>query len=192
VSARDHEEISEEDRRYENGDRADLLDVVRVPMLEPRPHTYQTENHLIDEQCYWSKEGRADWALLTSSLDNHLTTLWQNGYSSYSGINDRVPLALANAENASLAFIAVDQVSVLASAEGIDFGDMKRKVRARWVWRGNQYAVRVTDPEIERLALSNLAKACELGSAYICVSLGEPYNDFAYKLAAAIITPTRV
>lgn len=192
VSARPHEEISEEDRRYSDGKRAHLLDIVSIPMKEPRPHTYQTENHLIDDQSYWAKEGHADETILASAVDNDMTTLWANGYSSSSGTNDRIPLEVANTEKSSLDLIAVEDVVVKASAEGAAFGDMKLKVRAKWEWKGNIYALRVTDPEIEALAIGNPNKACKLGPSYICVSLGEPFGDYVYKLAAAIIPQSRL
>lgn len=192
VSSREHEEISEEDRRYEDGTRAQLLDIIRIPMLRGHPHSYQSENHVIDDQRHWERIGRATWENLTEALDDGFATLWENGYSSYSGTNDRVPLELANTLGSSLAFISVDNIDVVASAEGAAFGNMKRRVRARWHRNGADYALRVTDPEIEAFALARPDEALELGAAYICVSLGEPYEGYAYKLAAAIITPSRV
>src|ERR1700680_4959168 len=50
---------SEEDRRFENGQEPRLLDIIRIPMIEARPQGCQTENHLIDESQYWTKEGEA-------------------------------------------------------------------------------------------------------------------------------------
>jgi hypothetical protein len=39
VSAREHEEISEGDRRYKDGHTTNLLDIVTIPMLKPKPGT---------------------------------------------------------------------------------------------------------------------------------------------------------
>ncbi len=192
ISTRDHHEISEEDRRYENGKRAALLDIVSIEMLEHRPSSYQTENHVIDDAYYWEHEGRADQELLANALDHGIDTLWTNGYSSYSGINDRIPLELAQSIESSLALIWVKDIVLTASAEGAAFGNMKRGARARWLWGGHQYALKVTDPVIEHRALSSSESRQHLGPAYVCVSLGEPFNDYVYKLAAAIITPDRV
>lgn len=192
VSGRPHEEISEEDRRYSDGDRARMLDIVSIRFKKHKPGAYQTENHLIDDNFYWSKEGHADSALVASAIDDGINTLWQNGESSYSGTNDRIPLEQANKEKSSLALIRVDDVSVIASAEGAAFGNNKRKVRATWKWKGNTYALAVTDPDIETLAHRTPDQVCNLGPSFICVSLGEPFNDWVYKLAAAIITQSRL
>src|SRR6266436_6879901 len=62
VSGREHEEISESDRRYKDGQTARLLDVVSIPMLKAKPGTYQSENHLIADQFYWTKSSVATWA----------------------------------------------------------------------------------------------------------------------------------
>jgi Dual OB-containing domain len=192
VSGRPHEEISEEDRRYPDGDRARLLDIVTIPLMNYKPGTYQTENHLIDDNFYWSKEGNADSELLALAVDNNLDTLWRNGDSSYRGVNDRMTLELANREKSSLALIWVDEVDVLSSAEGAAFGNNKRKVRATWEWKKSTYSLVVTDPVIEKLAHSTPDKVCSLGPSFICVSLGEPFNDRVYKLAAAIIPQSRI
>ena len=64
VSGRPHEEISEEDRRYSDGGRARLLDIVSIRFKKHNPGTYQTENHQIDDNIYWEKEGHADRKLL--------------------------------------------------------------------------------------------------------------------------------
>jgi len=68
VSGRPAGELSEEDRRFENGQDPRLLDVIRIPMVEPRPHGFQTENHLIDEGYYWTKEREASWDDLKAAL----------------------------------------------------------------------------------------------------------------------------
>jgi hypothetical protein len=54
VSARQTGELSEEDRRFQNGTDPGLFDIVRIPMIEPRPNGFQTENHLIDDGYYWT------------------------------------------------------------------------------------------------------------------------------------------
>jgi putative nucleic acid modification protein with dual OB domain len=69
VSAREHEEISENDRRYEDGHTASLLQIFSIPMLKPKPGTYQSENHLIDDRFYWSKSDNATWVQIEKAID---------------------------------------------------------------------------------------------------------------------------
>src|SRR5258706_13588071 len=45
VSARLSHEVSEEERRYEGGPKAQLLDIISVPLREPSPMGHQVENH---------------------------------------------------------------------------------------------------------------------------------------------------
>jgi len=39
VSAREHEEVSEYERQYEDGSDPQLFDIMDVPMIEPSPRT---------------------------------------------------------------------------------------------------------------------------------------------------------
>ena len=41
VSNREHQEVSEYERQYEDGTDTSVLDIVDVPLIEPRPHLYQ-------------------------------------------------------------------------------------------------------------------------------------------------------
>lgn len=188
ISNRPNEEISEEDRRYRDGRRADVLHIVDIPMKEPTPYAYQVENHLIDDDYYWSCSGQLTVDHIADAVDQDVDALWLNGCSSYSGVNDRVPLKQAASLQTSLVLIQPDTLTIRATAEGAEFGDMQRKTRARFDWRGVHYALRVTDPTIEELALSDPEREQQFKRPYVCVSLGEPYNDFAYKLVAAVIT----
>ena len=43
VSAREHQEVSEYERQYENGADPRVLDIVDVPLLRAQPHEFQTD-----------------------------------------------------------------------------------------------------------------------------------------------------
>ncbi|MCC6781156.1 MAG: hypothetical protein IT537_31675 [Hyphomicrobiales bacterium] len=126
ISGRPTGELSEEDRRFENGQDPKLLDVVRIPMIEPRPHDFQTENHLIDDGYYWTRERAASWDELQAALDPKAGSLWDNSSSSYNGLRDRVQDGATDQLDSSLRLIEVKDLTIAVAAEGAEF--RKRKV----------------------------------------------------------------
>jgi hypothetical protein len=189
VSNRKSAELSEEERWFENGRDPQVLDIIRVPMIEPRPHLFQIENHLIDADYYWSLEGRATWRQAHAAVDGNGKPLWHNGSSSYNGVNDRVAEVQAIPKDGSLRLIEVTDLRVCVALEGAEFGNGKRKVRGRFTHDGVGHYLSITDPLVERRYLSGEDGVFPLDHALLCISLGEPFNDWAYKLIAAVITP---
>lgn len=186
VSERPAGELSEEDRRFENGQDPRLLDVISVPMVEPRPHGFQAENHLIDDGYYWTKEREASWDDLNAALDSVAGPLWDNSSSSYNGMNDRVEEVAANNLGSSLRLVEVNDLKIAVAVEGAEFGNAKRKVRGRFTLNGAQYWLSVTDPVVERKYLAGSDGEFKVGHAILCISLGEPYGGYAYKLIAGV------
>jgi hypothetical protein len=127
VSAREHEEVSEREREYQNGQDPQVLDVIDVPLVVPRANAFQTENWLLDPDYYWSlvdqmsPDGLADYV-----EDNG--PLWLNISSTMVGLNDRVPLEQANKLRSSLRLIHVPSLELAVFAPGAAFGDRKSVV----------------------------------------------------------------
>src|SRR5687767_486764 len=69
-------ELSEEDRRYPDGQDAKMLDIIEIPMIEAKPHSYQSENHLIDAEYHWEKVRHATLAEVRSAIDVVKGPLW--------------------------------------------------------------------------------------------------------------------
>jgi hypothetical protein len=182
VSTRPSEEISLIDRRFQDGSQPSLLDILEIPMLEPRPHACQTENHLIDDQYYWAKVGDFP-KLQLPQLCEIPNPLWINGFHSYNGINDRIPETEADLLTSSLVLLAPEHLMV-----SVERGFTKIQVRAEFQVAGQTYKLTVTDPVVERQYLS-----CGEGNypyqkpAVACVSIGEPFQGYRYKLVASII-----
>ena len=189
VSRRDSGELSEEERRYQNGQDPKLLDIIVVPCAEPRPHQFQQENHLIDDKYYWTKVGEADWTQLQAALDNVPGVLWDNTSSSYNGQHDRVIEATANTLTSSLRLIPVEDLVVEVLVEGAEFGNGKRKVRGTFTLNGHSYRLAITDPIVERKYLAGNDGEFRIGRAILSISLGEPYGGYAYKLIAGVFLP---
>lgn len=184
-------EVTEEDRRYQDGTDPALGDKVQIHFSAPAPKAYQVENQQIDSSQYWARAGRLTWADL-SSLADHPKTLWENGNSSYSGTNDRVAEVLAATLGSSLYLIHIDTITVRVDAFGSSFGNPKRSLRGSFIYRGTPYVLSITDPVIEREYLAQPNGDYIVSDAYICVSLGEPFKGEVYKLIAAIITRSRL
>jgi hypothetical protein len=144
VSKRPTEEISEEDRRYENGEDPKLLDIIQIPFLKPCPSHLQSENHLINDGYYWKRVGRLGWKDLKPALDALDGRLWLNGNSSYNGLNDRVPVDQAQQLTTSLALIRPQNLKLIVAIEGAAY--RKRRVRAQFQFKGDRYRLSVTDP----------------------------------------------
>src|SRR5687768_3059846 len=86
VSERPTREISEEERRYENGTEPKVLDVIAIQMSAAVPEHHQHENHVIDDSYYWVKQGRVGWNELLGAVERVGGPLWLNESSSMYGL----------------------------------------------------------------------------------------------------------
>ncbi|MBI4876852.1 MAG: hypothetical protein HY822_19620 [Acidobacteria bacterium] len=188
VSVRPSAEINLEERRYENGRDPQVLDLIGIPMIAPVPRVHQTENHMIDAEQYWIKEGSLAWADLPALVETP-GVLWLNEDSTHHGTNDCVSQASAARLTSSLLLIKPQTLNVQVQTEGGVFGPAKKRVRADFRYNGTVYNFVVTDPVAELAFLARGEGVFPLDSAYLCVSLTEAYerDGRCHKLVAAII-----
>lgn len=187
MSARENSELSEEERRFQDGSDPRVLDIISIPLLELKPHAFQVENHLIDANYYWTLERRATLDQTRATVDRTGQPLWNNLSSSYNGTHDRVEVAAVSPADGSLRLIEIDDLTINVVMEGAEFNNGKRKVRGRFTHAGVQHYLSITDPIIERHYLAGKDGAFPVGRAILCISLGEPYQGYVYKLIAAVI-----
>jgi hypothetical protein len=187
VSAREHEEVSENERQYEDGSDPKVLDIIDIPVYSNRGRGYQSENWLIDDLQYWKRLGTVAWRDLSKLVDVS-GPLWINGYRTYSGRNDRVPLAEAAGLIDSLRLLHLPALELAVFAPGAAFCNPRRNVQGRFEYCGTRYALRVTDPVAERTYLAKPDGNYNVGECFVTVSLGEAYEGYCYKLIAAVIT----
>ncbi len=177
-------ELPLEEISFEDDDVPQILDIVTVPLLEPAPHIYQTENYYVDPEYYWMKDDVYPTVELARLCDMP-TTLWQNGYHSNNGYNDRIPLGKTDLHvSSSLFLIKPDKLRFRIADEY-----NRRRVRADFMYGQRRYRLMVTDPEAEELLLErdNGEYPDDCSDRYLCISLGEPFNDFCYKLVAGVV-----
>ena len=185
VSERHSEEISEEERRYSNGVKPKHLDIIKIQFKEYKPNIFQTENYLIDTEYYWEKQGEFLRADLDKVLDSP-DSLWAYHNSSYWGVNDRIPESSISSLDKSLFFIKANCL-ITVEDEGAHFGNSRRKVRCKFKYNNKEYRLPVTDPIIEGEYLAGADGGYDKGKKYMCISLGMPYNGYAYMFVASII-----
>src|SRR5690349_16723407 len=86
VSDREHQEVSEHERQYDDGSDPKLLDIMDVPLIEARPKEYQRENWRLDPERYWERVGRLAWKDLRGLADP-VGRLWIDGNHTSNGFN---------------------------------------------------------------------------------------------------------
>ena len=186
VSDRPDGEVSEYERQYEDGSDPKVLDIVDVPLLPAQPCEWQTENWLLDPQSYWRKAGAASWFDLAGFADSE-SALWLNGFHTYNGLNDKIPLEAMGHCKDSLRLIHVQQLRIAVFKPGEAFGNSKRRVQARFLHGGSEYRLWITDPNYERRYLAKLDGDYVINDCFLTISLGEQYGDACYKLIAAVM-----
>lgn len=192
VSHREGEEISAAECTMTNGQQIRLLDIVTVPLLKSKPHRHQTENHLIDPDKRWKKEGRATWEQVEESLDDHSGPLWLNLNASGGYLYNRVHENLLYRFNDSLLLIRPKKLRISVAPKGGPFDDSdKRIVKAAFSHSGYEYRFTVTDRVFERQFKAGKDRTEDMTGSILCISLGEvnKKDSYAYKLAAAVIPP---
>lgn len=188
VSERSGLEISEEERRYDDGTQVAVLDVVRIPFKKPQPHNHQLENHVIADGYYWSKVGQCTFKDLLPMVQRP-ASLWGDGNSTYHGLNDQVAQSAASAIRDSLVLIRPKAVRLLVSSESQFTGGSRRRVRAEFQLGGNDYRLVVTHPEVEQQYLAEDDGSYDITGSILCVSLADFYHGNAFKLVATVISP---
>lgn len=187
VSDREHEEVSEHERQYQDGSDPRLLDIIDVPLIGPKAKSHQSENWLLDPNRFWSKVGEFGRGYLNHLIDGR-DAIWVNGYHTYNGLNDYVPVGEVDNTGGSLKLIAVSNgLQLHVCRPGENFGNPTRRVQAQFSFSRVNYHLWVTDPVIETAYLSLADGFYALGSSYLTVSLGESLEGRCYKLVAAII-----
>jgi hypothetical protein len=170
-----------------------LLDVLRVPLAEPRPEPHQPENWLLNPGR-WKLVDR----LSPEVAVQRLTPAIARGPALLGNVGDRIPFEpfARHPAAASLALVEPNSLQwrITTGVRG------NRQTRARFSLNGHVYDLSVTDPVIERRLVhlpEGLHSIHESGfdprsRIVLTVSLGEPFNGDCYKLVAGVLVLRRL
>lgn len=185
VSDRPSGELSVLEYRYSSRSNPGLLDIIEAPLREPIPRRHQVENHLVDPYNWWVKCGELPWDQLRY-LQERPATLWTNGLSSMTGVNDCVGPADWSSIDGSLFLIKASRFMIEAKLTG---PDERRVYRGIFEYNKTAYNLSLTDPG-GRAALDKInCGKCTLNDVFLCISLTQPFKDGrCYKLVAGLIS----
>lgn len=191
VSNRIGHEISEPERCYQDGSHPQLLDIIKIPFKYHSPVLHQNENHMIDHDYYWVKQGSLSFDQIDNWLDQP-SNLWEIGNKSYVGMNNRVHSEKIKCESGvSLYLIKVEYLHLRVGRKTTDYPDSKRAILGQFFYHGTLYRMDVTDPEIEFKYLNQPDGQYRLDNPVLCISLGDLYQGNFYKLIAAVFYKER-
>ncbi len=160
-----------------------LLDIISVPLSKHAPVTYQDENHTINEDGSWIKNGVFALSELPGLCDVP-DSLWINGFNSAGGINDRIPQQTAESElSSSLLFIRPENLRIIVLEIAL-----RKKIWAEFSFNNISYRLPVTDPAIDSIYLKKKPGVYPLNEETYCtLSISEPFHGYCYKLVAGIL-----
>jgi len=190
VSDESGEALTHEQASYENKGsvwRVKPLDKMLIEFDRATPLVQQPENYLISNQA-WKTQYIINRQEIQEYIDNP-TDIWFDN-STYS---DRV--SVKSVENSS---ISIPQSLYLISPESFTLhvvqvdqqGEIKKRVKGSFIYNGQRYdKLTITDPKIwKEIKEKDLEYGdYEKSDIYLCVSLGEEFGGYYYKIIAAII-----
>jgi len=176
------EAVRAEDIRYEDGTFPQLLDIIRITVLEHRPNYYQPENYLFDEQYYWSKIGRVG---SKQAIEKYATNKPEYlFFNTKKSVESEYIQQLKEAEKYSLIAIRPRNLKVQIKQwpEG-------KKIDMSFQYNGRSYDyLKVTDPQFIQKYIEHEEGSYFLGDdVLLVISLGENYYDAHYKLISGVI-----
>lgn len=179
-------EVHEYQIQLQDGNLPEVLDVIDIPLIGPKPVHHQKENWLIDAHGKWKKAAQETWHACERLVESP-NRIWLNGFESSHGHNDRVPGSYAAVLTNSLYLIQVDSLKV-AKCETCDAsGAPRHRIQGHFDYHDESYSMWITDTLYNDFFNSITGTEHDLGPCYLTISLGEEFNGFCYKLIAAII-----
>lgn len=187
VSARPEDSLNPLERQYQDKSEPLPLDIVDIPLVRPNPCGCHTENWFVSTRKYWKKRGEMMWSEAMQFAKNPVK-IWENGQSTYHGLNNEVPTEVAKNFSNSIGLIHTENLTIEPK---IDYNNRK-KIYASFIHNECKYRFSVTDVAAEDFLLNNCDTNQSIGECLLTISLSEPFRknngeEHQYKLIAAII-----
>ena len=169
------------------GRNLELLDIISIPISRHTPSSHQKENYIIDNSEKWhlvsdpfsvrTRTDESDYEVnYKSHLIEQLKDLVQSklDWPNLGGKNDRV--RINTAVNYSLALIKTSLTIKVIDG----------KLRGEFSLDGIEYNLSITDQNIIKNFSKKGGKNYQLGQCFMCISLGEEFHYYYYKLIASV------
>jgi len=188
VSNDDGEALSDEQSSYVNKEknwRVKPLDKITMEFSKHVPLTQQPENYLISKEKWTSnfKIERNDLAQYIDTPEN----IWLDTSTNSNRVTSSFVTSKKIVITQSLYLIKIKILNLQISTENIDGVD-KRKLKGSFEYNSVMYEdLTITDPKIWSEYKEKALGKYELKDIYLCLSLGEEFHGFYYKIIAAII-----
>lgn len=176
------------DMRCQDGGEPKLLDIVQIPLFSHFPKSHQPENWAIESGRRWNRQGKVEFAAIAGRAAQGQSR-WEIGYSTQRGLNDRLPLDRANAQNCSLRLVEAREIKVNVGTYTRDTGERVRRMLASLELDGAPHRLWITDRALEAIYLAKPDGDHSIERAILTLSLGEPVNGWCYKLIAGVLLP---
>lgn len=184
----DGEALSDEQSSYVNKEknwRVKPLDKITMEFSKHVPLTQQPENYLISKEKWTSnfKIERNDLAQYIDTPEN----IWLDTSTNSNRVTSSFVTSKKIVITQSLYLIKIKILNLQISTENIDGVD-KRKLKGSFEYNSVMYEdLTITDPKIWSEYKEKALGKYELKDIYLCLSLGEEFHGFYYKIIAAII-----
>jgi len=180
--------LSRYERFYADNTEPRVLDLIDIGLAKASPDAHQTENWSVNSSTRWSYAGCVKWTELFG-LEDHPSAIWENGSSTYHGLNDRVSLTDSRKLHCSLYLLHLDGMNLRVLTPGLAYGQRAHRLQGIFRYRGINHRMWITDPRIEQFNSSRPDGLYGIGECFVTISLSEPFLGYCYKLLAAVMTP---
>jgi hypothetical protein len=155
----------------------DLLDIVEINIIAPRPQGYQSENMLFDNK-YLNVLSKAN---RVQSLMDKLLTI--NRPNLFGNTSKTVSVEDIHQLDHSLVFIKPTNVQVHQTTTSTG----SPQIRTSFTYAGTSYDLPVTDIDFTHRFVKNPTILQSCHHVYFTLSLGMEFNGWHYKLVAGVV-----